>query len=327
MTRAAAGATTLALLGACATFEDPNIVIDLRVLAMAASHPEQLVTIDLADPPAPADLLPQLGPAEMCALVADPGPERALRWSMTLCALDNDERCTGPEHELAAGVAGDPDTAVPAPRLCATIQPDGNLLGVVLAALDRDVLSGLGGVDYGVSLRVGGAGDDPALDAFAGKSLRIVPRFPAERRANVNPALDRIDATIDPAADPANDPAPVPLPLGRCVDQAAPLELRPRQRVRLMPIEPPGVREDYVVPTLDGGAAVFTETLRYRWLAGAGSFSRGSSGGPRDFAGNPAELDTTWTAPAATGEVPLWIVMRDERLGARWYESCVRVVP
>ena len=69
------------------------------------------------------------------------------------------------------------------------------------------------------------------------------------------------------------------------------------------------------------------------WLATAGGFSSGSTGGPRDVAtGDPAPLFTDYRAPAAedlTGptDIQLWIVERDERLGAVWYESCVRVVP
>ena len=45
--------------------------------------------------------------------------------------------------------------------------------------------------------------------------------------------------------------------------------------VRLTPIEPDGVREEYVVPTLDGSARMFTESLSYQWSASAGGFSSG----------------------------------------------------
>ena len=31
--------------------------------------------------------------------------------------------------------------------------------------------------------------------------------------------------------------------------------------------------------------------------------------------------------PTQPTDVALWVVQRDERLGAHWYESCVRVVP
>src|SRR5207237_5068334 len=122
------------------------------------------------------------------------------------------------------------------------------------------------------------------------------------------------------------------LPLGRCVEQAAPIELAAGQTLRLEPIEPASVREVYTVPTLDGGEQQFTESLTYQWLASAGSFSEGSTGGPRDVVGNPAPLFTDYKAPPARDlagptDVQLWIVQRDERLGAEWYEACVRVVP
>ena len=261
----------------------------------------------------------------MCALVADPTFGRRLRYSLTLCVLNNDERCREtPQVVLAEGLLDDPDITVPAPQLCATVSPDGNLAGVVLKALEGDVLRGLGGVDYGVSLRVGGEGDDPELDLLAGKTLRVVPRIPAERRANTNPSVESFDA----AKDGIN---PIPLPMGRCVEQTAPVELVPTQRVRLTPIEPPDARESYVVPTIDGQQQMFTESLTYQWLAAAGSYSSGSTGGPRDFTGNPAPLFSDFRAPraedltAAITDIPLWIVQRDERLGARWYETCVRV--
>ena len=77
---------------------------------------------------------------------------------------------------------------------------------------------------------------------------------------------------------------------------------------------------------------MFTESLTYQWLATAGGFSAGTTGGPRDITGNPVPLFTDYRAPLAddlTGptDITLWIVQRDERLGAVWYETCIRVVP
>ncbi len=322
----AAAAIVLAGLAACSSFESEDIVIDMRVLAMRATVPDQVVDVDLADPPEPAELLEQLVPSEMCALVADPVRDRRIRWSMTLCLLDGDQLCYGNARlTLASGIADDPDTAQPAPRLCATIQPDGNLLGILLEAAEGDLLAALGGIEYGVSLSVGGEDDDPRLDLFAGKRMRVSPRIPAARTANTNPALDRLEGTIDGGE-------PLPLAQGRCVEQPAPIELRPSQTMRITPIEAAGAREVYVVPRLDGEQQTFTESLTYQWLASAGSFSAGSTGGPRDLAGNPAPLFTDYKAPAAGDvdgptDVQLWIVQRDERLGAQWYEACVRVVP
>ena len=320
-------ALLLVLVTACGSFADEDIVVDLRVLAMSATLPEQLVVIDTANPPDPIELLEQVQPTEMCALVADPEHDRRLRWTMTLCALRSDERCDFdvPTKELASGMLDDPDTTVPEPRMCATIQPDGNLLGILLPVLEDDPYRGLGGIEYGIGLQLGGEDEGPELDLFAAKTMRIVPKIPDSRTASKNPTLTGIEIVIGEAA-------PVPLPLGRCVDQTAPLVLGPREKVRLSPVEPPDAREAYTVPTLDGEERMFVESLTYQWLAGFGGYSSGSTGGPRDFAGNPAPLFTDYSSPRAEDisgvtDVPLWIVQRDERLGSTWYQSCVRITP
>jgi len=124
---------------------------------------------------------------------------------------------------------------------------------------------------------------------------------------------------------------PVPLSFRRCLATAAPLEVAPETHVRLTPFEPDGVREAYVVPTTDCSSRSFTESLTYQWLATAGNFSSGSTGGTRDAFGNPAILFTDWVAPKAkdlegTTDIDVWIIQRDERLGVRWYSTCIRVV-
>ena len=87
----------------CGSFQDPNVVVDLRVLAMRAEPAEQMLDVDLTRPPDPAALLAQLVPTEVCALVADPGQDRRLLWSMTMCPLTLDDRCDDdrPQVELA----------------------------------------------------------------------------------------------------------------------------------------------------------------------------------------------------------------------------------
>lgn len=320
-------AALLALVAGCASFESEQIVIDMRILAMAADVPDQIVDVDLENPPEPLSLLDQLVPSTMCALVADPTADQRLRYSLTACAIREDERCEESFGVvLAEGVIDDPDTTIPSPALCGTVQPDGNLAAILLEVLeDDDVLRGLGGLDYGVALRVGGETADRADDLFAYKTLRVAPRIPADRTANANPPETMFTAARD-GVDP------LPLPLGRCVDQPAPFEIVPTQRIRILPVEPEGARESYVVPTLDGQSQRFTESLTYQWLATAGSLSPAFSGGPANSAtGDPEPLFSDFRAPprdelAGTTDISLWIVQRDERLGARWYESCVRVV-
>lgn len=316
----------LASLAGCTSFQDPNVVVDLRVLAMTASPPDQVIDVDLTRPVMPVNLLAQLVPTEVCALVADPGLDRRLTWSLTLCLLTNGDRCDSDlEVPLGAGVLDDPDTTVPAPPLCATIAPDANLLAVLLDALDGDALRGLGGLYYGVVLRVGGEDADPSLDQYAAKSIRVVPRIPQAVTANTNPRIDHLDASI-------GDAAPVALPLVRCAENPAPLALPPATKLRLSPVEPADARETYVVPTLDGKSQTFTESLTYQWIASAGGMSSGSTGGPRDVSGNPAPLFTDYKSPAAADldgptDVSVWMIQRDERLGVHAYETCLRVTP
>jgi len=314
-------AALIAVLAACGKFQDPNIVVDLRVVAMTASVPEQVIDVS-------TDILSQLGPSDVCALVADPNFDgRRLRYTMTLCPYGDGERCDPnvPHAVIGRGLIEDPDTTVPEPKLCATVEPDGNLVGVVKYALDNDILRGLEGEAYEVELQVGGQDADPSLDLFAAKGLQVIANYPVGRAPNHNPTLTEIDASL-PDADP------VPLPLGRCVDQTAPLEVPPATKIRLLPIEPDGAREMYDVVKIDGTIQTFTENLTYQWTAGGGGFSDGSSGGPHDPFGNEPPLFSDWTSPAAkdldgTTDIPIWIVQRDERLGATWYESCIRVVP
>ena len=320
-------AVVLLALAACGSFEDEDIVIDTRVLAMAATVPDQVIDVDLENPQTDIELLGQLVPTRMCALVADPSKERRLRWTMWLCALNSDERCYGPTSMIGTGFAADPETTLDdkAIEMCATINPDGNLLGVIRAVFGGDPFRGLGGIDYGVSFIVGGEDVPESLDLFAGKTLRVAPRIPAARTANKNPDLDRIDIAIDGAE-------PVPLPLGRCVKQADKLVVHAGVKARITPIESATTRELYVVPTLDGQSQAFTEAPTYQFSAGAGGFSSGMTGGPRDIAGNPAPLFTDWRAPSTKDvgdglDVPFWIVQRDERLGSTWYEACVHVAP
>lgn len=318
-------ALLLLSLVACGTFEDPDIVLDFRVLGMKADIPEQVIDVDINNPMPPANLVDQLVPAHVCALLSDRNFDRQLRWSMTLCGLDSDDRCGSPSTLLGSGIWDDPDITQPAPEMCVTVPADGNLVGIALDYLKGDQLRGLGGVYYGVSLRVGGVDADPTLDLYAAKSLRLMPRIPSDIKANNNPILDHLDVSVE-----GGDP--MPLGLGRCVDQATPLVLAPRQKIRITPVEPDGVRETYVVPTTDGRERTFTESLTYQWLATAGGYSSGSTGGTRDPFGNLPPLWTEWTAPAAGDlggptDVELWVIQRDERLGVRWYQSCVRVVP
>ncbi len=311
-------------LAACGTFEDPAIVIDLRILATTADPPEQLIPIDPNNPPDPSTIA--LVPVELCTLIAEPGIDRPLEWQMLACPPSDDGRCEDgdPTVTVGGGLIDDPETAGAPQVACGRLEGGAPTLLILRDTIENDPLAGFDHVDLQVSIRVQPVGE-PADQAIWGtKAVRFGAQLPAERTANQNPTLTRIDADLGGTT--------VPLPLGRCADQVAPLTIAPGTEVTLTPIEPVGAREDYLVPTFSGGVRMLHENLSYQWLAGAGSYSRGGSGGPKDGVGNEPPLDSTFTAPAASVvgaglDVPLWIVQRDERLGLAWFESCVRVAP
>ena len=312
------------VLAGCTTFEDPTIVLDLRVLAMRAEPPEQVIDVDLAEPPSPTDVLAQLAPTEVCALVADPGQRRSLLWKMTMCLPGDDDRCdpAHPQVELGSGVLGDPDEAMAGQELCVTVFPDQRMLSVLLAALDADILRGLGGLDFVVELQIGGEAADRELDVVGAKTVRVSPRIPDARSANNNPTIEFLDASVAGAGLVV---APC-----RCAQCSAMATVGAGAVVTLYPVEPETVREDYVVPTLDGQTAMLTETMTYQWLAGRGSFSDATTGGGHDLLGNQSLLGSEWRAPRGIdGDtlVPIWMIQRDERLGVSWYETCIRVTP
>jgi hypothetical protein len=319
----------LALVTACGNFQDRDIVLDLRVLAITSEPANQVV--DISATSQPADVIAQLVPTTVCALASDPSFGGNLLWSMTMCNLDTDDRCTAssPQIQIGQGSIADPDTTSPEPALCATIQPNSDLVNVLVNYIQNDPLMGLGGVDYGVLLAVRDDGDQPSEDQFAAKTLQVMPRIPPDVTQNTNPTISGLTASV-------NDGDPAPIPLVRCADLDAtgttPLIVSPDDDVTLTPVEPDGVHEVYVVPTIDGGEQMFTEAITYQWNAGIGSFSNGSTGGPVDLFGNPPPIFTDWTAPEPSDidgvtDVPLWIVQRDDRLGEAWFESCLRVMP
>jgi hypothetical protein len=288
------------MLAACdAGFEKPSIVLDLRVLALRSDPAEVVVDVD------PANLgSTQLPPVTVTALLADPQGPRPLAYTLTACPVNTDTlRCddpTQPRRVFADATTADTGADPPS----GSLQVDVDLLR---AALDADRFHGLGGVPVQIELAVRPAGAAADATVYASKPVTYAPRVPAGRTANQNPTFAELDA--DGAAWAAG----------------APLAVAPHQELLLLPIEPDGVRETYVVPTLDGGERTFTENLRYSWFAEDGDFSDERTGGPVDIFGNHPLLRTRWTAPPRAGPVRLWVVQRDERGGTSWTERSIVV--
>jgi len=330
----AAAAAAAAAAGCDTDFEDPAIVLDLRILGMRAEPPEIVAPVDPEDP-TEVDLA-DIGPVQVCALVAEPNRQRGARYRMRLCPPTGGGRCFGADEgeeqqmvfDLAEGEVGDPDTLGPS-DMCATIEPSADLVVVVMQSVRADDLAGFGGIAVQVDLEVTpeGGGAEDAVWGF--KRVRYSPQLPAERVANSNPSLEGITGARDPTGARDRD---FDIPLGRC-GSVQPFLVAPGERITMLPREPEGAREDYVLPTFEGGSRSYTENLRYQWHATAGDWSRFETGGTTDAVGNQPPLDTRWTAPDDLEEigdgldVAMWIVQRDERGGQAWYETCARVVP
>lgn len=332
--RALAAAGLAAAPAGCATFEDPTIVLDLRLVAMTAEPPEQVIDVDLANRPRPDELVGQLAPTYVCAYLADPGASRELRWSMTACLPGDDLRCdpTQPQIFLGEGTLGDPEELAHGGTACSRIEYDGDPAGWIAmlgSALQADPTRGLGGVDYAVEIRAGGAGEPPELDVVGVKQVRVSARIPADKVANHNPTLSDLQLAVGNDATAA--------PQRRCADDAPfgdVFSVRSGQVVTLYPVEPDGnafppAREELIVPTIDGGFQRYTEVLTYQWLGGAGTFVDAITGGPPDIFGNQTLLGTDWIAPAVGGatNIPIWVIQRDDRYGVSVRETCIRVTP
>ena len=317
--------------GGCATFEDPTIVIDERVLGMAATPPEQILDIDPDHPPTIDDLLLQLKPFQVRALVAEPGRDGDLEWSMRACILDDrSSRCDEDKLKIdfARGTLGDPERNSvgnacegsffePGGVVCGQLVPDNVFVQMLIQALDADPAMGLGGIDIGVELRITGA-----ADVFAAKRIRFAARVPMERMPNNNPHVDSMLIGQGGAGFDAQKQ--------HCNDNGGVNRVAAGEKITLFPVARDGDKEEFVLPTLDGSTEHFTEYLSYQWIATAGDFTDEETGGPPDIFGNVRLDGTEWTAPKKISSkqfVQIWVLQRDARYGLAWREACIEVDP
>lgn len=318
-------ALALIALAGCASFEDPTIVLDLRVLGIETTPPEQILDVDPAKPPTLEQVLVQLQPIRIHALVAEPDRTGTLEWEARACILEErGSRCDPAflSFEIARGVLADPETSdfgspcdgeftAPSGTVCADIVPDNVLVQMLLQALKDDVTGGLGGIDLGIELRVNGG-----HEVFAAKHVRFAPRIPKERKPNNNPRIESLllgrggfGAEVRSA---------------HCQDNQADI-IQTEQAVTFFPTAAAGDQEEYVLPTLDGHSETFKEYLSYQWIATAGSFVDDITGGPPDVFGNIKLDGTEWKAPKEPGLVTIWVIQRDSRYGVRWRQTCIKV--
>jgi hypothetical protein len=281
---------------ACDTgFEEQSIVIDLRVLAIRSEPAEVVVDVD------PDDLTSVvLPPVTFTALVADPRGVAPYTWTMTACGETFSLRCDDEELDYRVTFAEGTLASIDE-------QPTGVLqadVALLQAALEEDEFLGLGGIPVAVELVIRSASGE---EVHAAKRIYYAPRQPPAKVQNQNPTLADLRARGEPWPD------------------GQPLTVARGEQIELEPVESETVREDYLVPTLDGGSRMFTENLRYSWLATGGDFTEQFTGGAKDVFGNEPRLKTKWRAPNAEATIRMWIVQRDERGGTFWTERQILV--
>jgi hypothetical protein len=309
----------LLVLASCATFEDPTVVVDLRVIGMTATPAEQVVDVDVST--TILDLQEKLESSFVCAFMAEPGRAGPLRWSMTACLIDNGA-CdpTRPSFAIGAGETADPESS-PDP-ICAPVNPNADLLALLADSYASDPFKGLDGIPYAIELRVGAPDADPALDQTASKELRVRPRLPEDRTPNHNPTLASVGLIRE-------DHTGIHAVLSHCAEDIPHSQIPSGVAIHLSVDELPTTREMYSAGTLMGTFETFEETIGYQWLTTAGNLSFGETGGPRDFAGNTPPTGNNWRAPVVDHptDVQLWLIQRDERGGNSVYPICIEVVP
>lgn len=338
------------LASACGTFEEPSIVLDLRVIAMRTevgqtpTKADQVIDVDLEAMPQIAQLLSQLQTTSVTAWVADPAADESLMWSMTLCLPDDDGRCDRgePHIEFGAGQIEDPDTASTAQRPFAQIVPGdpqtgSTIVAMMVSAVEGNPVSALGGVDLMIELRIGRSSEPRENDLYAAKKLRISPRIPIERAPNTNPSITGIETAINGFSAVPNFASPGGQSV-RCADPAYASRISadkafvsPGDAITLFPNEAGDTREDYAVPGLDGSTIILEESVSYQWLATFGGWSDETTGGGHDVLGNQSLLGSDWTAPFIGNrdflDVSIWMIQRDERFGVTPIETCLTVLP
>jgi hypothetical protein len=352
-------ATALAIAPACTNFEDPTTVIDLRALAIRVEPSEIVLSVDVTDPTNPTVDPASNPPLIVTPLVADPqGGGRDLTYTILGCP--NDPFAAAPPGASQGGgpfpsggartTVGSalcdeaspntwtllPATTVPAGAPPAfTVQPSAaELRAAFMADLFPDQFGNIhGGFDLGMPFTL-----DIKIDAGS-ESIRAIKRalywalpVHADQVPNDTPVMASLNSyptrdpdTLLPPSDTVMTVEPgIPFPVAAGAKVWFEAERATREPYWTTVIDP---NTHQAVPLF-----VERETLRYRYLATAGSFSPAqTSSEPLPgvvIVGDETHIESEYSAPANfTGPVTLWVVVRDDRGGTSWLERQLAITP
>jgi len=265
------------------SFEGPEIVRDLRVLAVQAEPPE--ATIDLSTGKA--------APVQVRVLAVDPAPREAMTASGSLCFPTDSRRCDEVQN-VSIGAAQ--MVADEGPSWTLQVPP-----AIIQAAVQEDDLRGFGGVRVQLSVNV--ADGDPHGPVFADKVLLFSPPGGS---VNHNPSIASLELTNDGApAGPGLGGGRPSLPVG------VPIGILPHLA------EGEGGAETYTTTDLQGNAVTLTESPRYSFFALAGA-DLDTAIADEPLPGTRPPKGLVRLTPLQAGPGTLWIVVRDGRGGIGW---------
>jgi hypothetical protein len=316
-------------LVACGELDTADRVHDLRLLAMRAEPPEQVLPVAFLpdggvvaypSPDGGAPRVPPLAPVTVTALVADPlGAGREVTYRFSTCAqLESDtRRCTedSPRYRVLAEGAVTPSELGGEPSV--TFTPSYALIGDIVR---RDGLHGFGGINLPVQIEIS-AGEESVV-GFKRVAFQFGPRpLPPPNQNPVFQGLDYNGATWAEDATPqflaTERPAREIPGTGTETDGGTQVGSN-----RVTPRVDPARFEEYDRPTFDGPPVHFIESWRYNFHATQGTFSPAATGGGGNATtGNDSSTASSWnTLPGQTtaGPMTVWVVVRDGRGGESW---------
>lgn len=279
------GPIAMLLVAAACTpnFQDQDVVVDLRVLAVTADPPEAQYDLDAGT----------IDNVSLTYLVVDPArPQNTFTFTSQACEPTDSRRC---DQGLAF--------ALPSATRDSQQNTFHNTLAVPSSVLaDAEQLAKLGGYN-GIEVQVSFAVDDGDPAGIA-EGDKVVVYTPVGTTPNHNPTMTGLKTSVAGVATGAFAPGET-LNLQAGVDNG------------LRPVLAADAIETYTIKDLNGNPVTLTESPTYSFYTTPGaSFDRETADEP-DNGVAPSDGLTRFTA-AGRGSGTLWIVVRDGRGGETW---------
>jgi hypothetical protein len=273
----------LALAACTPNFQDRDVVVDLRVLAVTAEPPEALYDVDAGT----------VDSVSLTYLVVDPArPQNTAIFSAHACQPTDSRRCDSGLAFALPSATG--DTAHDTFHETLAIPP--SVLG---SAEQLAKLGGYNGIEVQVSFAV-----DDGDPAGVAEGDKVVVYSPAGTTPNHNPTMIGVDTSVGGVRTGSLIPGQT-LNVQAGVDNG------------LRPVLATNAIETYTIKDLNGKEITLTESPTYSFYTTAGgSFDRDTANEPDNGVAPPDGLTRFTAAGRSSGT--LWIVVRDGRGGESW---------